>query len=287
MREISLSGDELKQLREELLRMLLLVDRICRKHNISYCLGGGTLLGAVRHKGFIPWDDDADIFFLRDEYEKFRAVAPSEIGEEYFLQDTVSDPGAHYIYAKLRRNDSLYVTAFGDRQKMHKGIFLDIFVHDRTVGFLPAQKLHLFRTHYVRAMQVKSWTGEFYEKPPVLRSILNRSLRRHDTAYWDRKVAETVMRYRKNPKAVYAFDGIGEHLSHGVFPIAWITETTELPFEGHMLSVPKEYDRYLRFSYGDDYMTPPPENMREPAHGIVRVKFPGEPELENGAGKRR
>ena len=276
--EISLGGDDLKRLQGELLQMLLLVDRICKKHNISYCLGGGTLLGAVRHGGFIPWDDDADVFFLREEYEKFRAAALTEIGEDYFFQDNETDPGSHYIYAKLRRNDSLYVTAFGDRQNMHKGIFLDIFVHDRTPDFWPARKLHLLRTHYVRAMQVKSRTGEFYRRPPVLAGLLNRKLEKHDTAYWDRRVLETVSRYRNRP-AKYSFDGVGEHLSHGVFPIAWIRETAELPFEGHMLSVPKEYDRYLRFSYGDDYMTPPAEELRTSAHGITRVKFPGEPEL--------
>ena len=99
-----ISNEELKKLQRIELEMLIELDRICRKHQVSYSLDGGTLLGAVRHKGFIPWDDDIDVIMLRPEYEKFRSACERELDQtRFFLQDYKSDPHYRWGYEKLRR----------------------------------------------------------------------------------------------------------------------------------------------------------------------------------------
>ena len=93
---------KLKNVQKILLGYLLDVDRICKKHNIKYFLGGGTLLGAIRHHGFIPWDDDADIMMLREDYNRFLSVAADELPDSLFLQTSDTDKYCHYPFAKIR-----------------------------------------------------------------------------------------------------------------------------------------------------------------------------------------
>ncbi len=89
--------------REVLLELLKELDRVCKKHEIKYQLFCGSALGAVRHKGFIPWDDDLDVAMLRSEYQRFLEIAPSELGEQYFLQAELS-PNWSMFFSKLRKN---------------------------------------------------------------------------------------------------------------------------------------------------------------------------------------
>ena len=113
------------------LDMLYQVQKICDKYNIKWFVDGGTLLGAVRHKGFIPWDDDIDIFMSREDYDKFIKVAESELDDRYFLQNDLNNR-VFYCHSKLRRNNT---TAILDNDVLanfdfHQGIFIDIFPFD-------------------------------------------------------------------------------------------------------------------------------------------------------------
>lgn len=104
-----LSQEEIERMHELQLEMLQEVDRVCRKHDIKYTIFGGTLLGAVRHKGFIPWDDDADIAMLREEYEKFKSVMHEINPEICYLQDNDTDPEYRWGYSKVRKTGTRYV----------------------------------------------------------------------------------------------------------------------------------------------------------------------------------
>ena len=126
--EYKLSSEELRKLQRIELEMLIEVDRICQKHNIQYSLDGGTLLGAVRHKGFIPWDDDIDVIMLRKEYAKFRRVCKKELDTaRFFLQDYKSDPYYRWGWAKIRRENTEHVRLGQEFLKQKTGIFIDIF----------------------------------------------------------------------------------------------------------------------------------------------------------------
>ena len=106
---IELDEETLKKVQKIELELLLEFDRICRKNNIKYSITGGTLLGAVRHGGFIPWDDDADVSMLRVEYEKFVKVCDTELDKSrFYFQDIDRTNGYRWGYAKLRRKDSVF-----------------------------------------------------------------------------------------------------------------------------------------------------------------------------------
>lgn len=124
-------GSELRQMQMRMLEMLLCFDRICKKHNIRYWLCSGTLLGAIRHEGFIPWDDDLDVEVMRDDYKKLMKILPSELPENYVLQNHDTDPGYFFCFAKLRdKNSYLEETNRYDRIFTYKGIFIDIFPYE-------------------------------------------------------------------------------------------------------------------------------------------------------------
>lgn len=131
---IQLTQEQLRKLQLTELELLVEFDRICRKNNIHYILGYGTLLGAVRHNGFIPWDDDVDVFLMRDEYNKFCEACKTDLNtEKFFLQNWETDKNFNSGYAKLRRNDTQYVRVGQERMKYHNGIYIDIMVFDKVI----------------------------------------------------------------------------------------------------------------------------------------------------------
>ena len=126
----TLSPEEFRKMQLMQTDMLVELDRVCRKHNITYSLTGGTLLGAVRHKGYIPWDDDADVGMLREEYEKFKKVAHELDPELCYFQDHTTDEGYRWGYGKLRRTGTRYVRVGQEHMKGKTGVFIDIFPID-------------------------------------------------------------------------------------------------------------------------------------------------------------
>src|SRR5690554_5979187 len=106
------------------------VKRICEKNNIKYFMIAGTLLGAVRHRGFIPWDDDLDIGMLRNDYKRFIELAAKELNDTYYLETWYTSSGYGMPFAKIRKNDTRYIEKSSKDVKCHPGIFIDIFPFD-------------------------------------------------------------------------------------------------------------------------------------------------------------
>lgn len=128
---IVMPREDLRQMQVILLELLLEVDRICRKREIKYMLSSGTLLGAVRHKGFIPWDDDLDVTMLRSEYDRFCEACEEDLDRSrFFLQTHKNTPGYRWGYAKLRRVGTEYVRAGQEHMDYPTGVFIDIFPRD-------------------------------------------------------------------------------------------------------------------------------------------------------------
>ena len=125
-----MSYPRLRELQLVELEILLEVDRVCRENGIEYFLDGGTALGAVRHGGFIPWDDDIDIGMTRENYEKFLEIAPEKLKNDYFLQTRKTDKKAPYMYAKVRKNGTVFMEWNKRNLDMHHGIYIDIFPYD-------------------------------------------------------------------------------------------------------------------------------------------------------------
>ena len=121
---------DIKEVQKSLLEILIELDRICRKYEIKYSLEGGSLLGAIKYKGFVPWDDDIDVIMERKEYERFLKVCKRELNKEFFLQNNRTVYHFPLNYSKLHKRGTLYVQESIAHLKIHQGLFIDIFPVD-------------------------------------------------------------------------------------------------------------------------------------------------------------
>ena len=270
----NMTQEELEKLHGVLLDMMCQFDRVCRENDISYFLGGGTLLGAIRHGGFIPWDDDADLMMTRENYDKLCALPRSAFPEGWFLQTYKTDPHYHGDMAKIRLDGTAYSTEFSNRfPEMHQGIFLDIFAHDRTAKNKKMQKIHIFCTTLIRSMIFHKWEGtpmHFYGKYKLVCAVFTGLIRILPMRLLE-KIREWIYRWYEKSDSPYFYDGMGMHLQHGAFSTHLLDRAEYRAFAGQMLPVPERFDEYLTFSYGD-YMRLPSEEDRR-LHSIFKLDF--------------
>ena len=248
------------------------IDRICKKHNINYFLAGGTLLGAIRHKGFIPWDDDADVMMLREDYDKFIKIVQSELPSNLFLQLPSTEKINHQVFAKIRINNTLFSTKFtGQFLDMHNGIFIDILAQDKTGKSKLSQKMHIYATLLTRSMVFNKWgktdikTGGRF---PIMCKLLNMAKNILPMNFLEFIQNKVILLHKNNKKSKYLYDGMGRNLRRGAFPQEWLKDVIYVDFEGRKFPVPKEYDKYLTYLYGD-YMQMIPVSQRKLSHSIV------------------
>ena len=244
----------LKAVQKKELDILCEVRDICNRNNIEYWLDGGTCLGAVRHGGFIPWDDDIDICIREDDTDRFIDVMQRELPAHLFLQTSKTDPSHHSTIMKIRDNNSLMVE-FGDdfHRDYHKGIYIDVFpmtdypnvskafCHTVTAGYCKANsvlnKQHLYSW---RSTVELIWFG-------MKRGIMKLA--------WS--LANAVCGKGTYYATLLANNGLGfMHRKDGVFPLK------PMMFEGETFLGPANPDQYLTEQYGD-YMQMPPEDKRE------------------------
>lgn len=129
--KVAMTDEILNRMHKIQLEILLEIDRICKLHNILYCISDGTALGAVRHQGFIPWDDDVDITMLRDQYDRFCEICPKELDHERFFWQTIeTDSGYRWTYGKMRRKGTRYIRSKQEHLTNTTGVFCDIIPLD-------------------------------------------------------------------------------------------------------------------------------------------------------------
>lgn len=256
-----LSSEELRNVQLTELELLVEVDRICRKCQIQYNIIAGTLLGAVRHGGFIPWDDDADVAMLRPEYDRFVKACAEELDQDrFYFQDMDTQPGYQWGYGKLRRKDTLFLREFQEHMPYEQGIFIDIFPLDGVPDCPVARALKNFECFCVRKV-LWSEVGRYAERNRYRRKMyellsgipLDRTKR-----YLQRMVRNAN---RKETKYVRILMFPTPNSAFGYLR-KWYLESREILFEGKSFYGILDYDAYLRFKFGD-YRTLPPEEKRK------------------------
>lgn len=267
---INISGEQLRKLQLIELEMLIEVDRICKKCDIHYNIIAGTLLGAVRNGGFIPWDDDADVALLRPEYEKFREVCKTELDKTRFeFQDHRNTPGYRWGYGKIRRKDTVFLREFQEHMPYFQGVFIDVFPLDCVPDNYILRSLKNFECFFVRKM-LWSKVGKIADKSGLKRfvyKLMDKQTESRIYKKYDRLVAKAN---RKDTNWVRILTFPTPNNSWGYLK-KWYESSVDTEFEGIIFSGIEDYDGYLRFKFGN-YMELPPENQRK-VHPVSDLKL--------------
>ena len=240
--EYNPDGSVLRRQQMRMLDILLHVDKICKKHNIPYWLSSGTLLGAVRHGGFIPWDDDLDIEMMREDYLRFLEVFEDD--DDHVLHTHEND--LHYImpYAKVRDRHSIVEEHSGGEKFKYKGIFIDVFALEYTHRFLSHQTHMSLRR--IRKYDNRHKSSRFVEWMISLRKRV---------AFASFKMWRAISNLLPGQQLRYSYGTWcyrEPRFESDLFPL------TTIEFEGYTFPAPHDSDAYLRHIYGD-YMQLPAE----------------------------
>ena len=256
--------EKIKKVELDILKELITV---CDKLGLKYYLSEGTLLGTVRHMGFIPWDDDIDIGMVRDDYEIFVKKAPELLPEGYFVQSFETDKEYLNNFAKIRNSNTTFIETTAKNLKINHGIYIDIFPLDFITSNVKKQKRLMKKERLLRArialgfdtdskkMSLKTKLGRLALRvryPSVKGAVKKRERLITSSSQKDLCISWSSAWYRKE-----------------IFPLSWFGDGEFLEFEGLKCRVPKEYDKWLTAVYGD-YMQLPPEEKRV-AHHFAEV----------------
>ena len=254
----------MNELQKKELNLFKAFVKVCEKHNLRYFLVGGSALGAIRHKGFIPWDDDIDVGMPREDYDKFVLLQDEFKDTPYFIQTWKSDSCYIYNYGKLRDSSTTFIENAYMNHRINHGVWIDIFPIDgftREVikrekfakkinhiwfqvyfSYLPALRRKVHKQTFLKDIALNIVAGLFYI---------------FDIAHYRNKHVEKYVRKVPLNEAVMAGNFFGFNMKREAMDANLFKEFIKVPFEDMEAVVLKDYDTYLRNLYGE-YMTPPP-----------------------------
>ncbi len=255
---MNIDFDRIKSIQIDMLKKII---DICNSENIKYFLVGGSALGAVRHRGFIPWDDDIDVGMPRKDYEKFISCAPKYLPDNMFLQTAYSDERYPLNFAKLRRSDTTFKEASYSSLKINHGVYLDIFPLD---GYTSGKLFHLKN----KLLNMRVYMAfDCYEPPKnifkrLIRVFLGIIYKDYKTAVFKREKLIKKIDYESSEEVINYCGAWGDR---EIMPQEYFGEGVKAEFEGLKVIIPSDYDKYLTRLYGD-FMKLPPEEKRVPHH---------------------
>lgn len=250
------------------LEMLEEVDRICRKCGIEYNIIAGTLLGAVRHGGYIPWDDDADVAMLRPEYEKFRIAVKTELDTtKFYFQDDRRTRVYRWGYGKLRRKHTLFLREHQEHMPYRQGIFIDIFPLDGVPDNYILRSIKNFECFCVRKI-LWSKVGQVAETGYMKRCLFGILAKIPEHVIRKYYYKMVVCANKKRTKMVRILMYPTPNKEWGYYR-EWYENSTDIQFEGKVFRGIRDFDGYLSFKFGD-YMKLPPMEKRK-THPVSRL----------------
>lgn len=263
----------LRKLQLTELNILLTVDSFCKKHKIQYSLYSGTALGAVRHGGFIPWDDDIDIMMVRTEYDRFCSLWQQEAPEGYTLENIETDPRCEVNHTKIRMNGTVLLSNGETEDGRPHGIWIDLFAWDKletnVIRQLP------FRLQTAKLFLLTRANGSHYNEDAIkklgrlLFRVFTPKMRcrgqKHAMTWLRRHDRKTTDRFQWTSTS--SFGGLKLRMEP-CFPL----QLTKISFEGVELPIFANCDTYLKAAYGD-YMRLPPVEEQVCTHDPIKLVF--------------
>jgi len=257
----------IKDIQNKILEIVLFIDQICREHGIIYYIMGGTALGAVRHGGFIPWDDDLDIFMTPDNYKKFKELFEYLNNDKFILQEwkVIDD---YLEYAKVRMNGTTFIEEnFKDNADMHHGIYVDIMILHKCPANTFMQKVIYYGSKYVTlvALSQRKWKPKSLMQKLALgflKIMPNKSIAN--------QCYKNIYKYKDLMNDfMYCYFITKANFEQGVFDRKIFEDPIDISFEDAMLMGPTDINRYLELRYGDYMRLPSQEQRKESIHAEV------------------
>ena len=272
----SIITNQIKKVQAVQLELVLEVKRICTKNNIKYFLIGGTLLGAIRHNGFIPWDDDLDIGMLRKDYSKFIECSKEQLRSAYFLQTWNTDECYPMPFAKIRKSGTRYVEKTSSKANQHKGIFIDIFPYDNVPDYYLFRQIQSFETYILKRLLLTKSGYELCGNKDYLKTIIYTVIHLFSIAITRNRLIKMLdkrmtLYNKRNTLRVTNIGGSYGYRKESVH-YEWVLKLVEVKFENEILLCPHNYHDFLSNIYGD-YMKLPPEDKRYDRHKVIELSF--------------
>ena len=266
MSEYNICGVDLDDIHKTLLEITDEIDRICKKNDIKYFVAGGTMLGAVRHGGFIPWDDDIDLWMTRKNFNKFKKAIKKDLDSKYFREDYFTNINCPLSIMKIEKKNTRYVEGVFKGIDIGHCIYVDIFPLDNV--WIPAYKLQtaiLIKLQSVRDFKLRS-NGK--DNASKLKRIIYGACPLH----FCRALTEITIRFFN----IFPTRRLNQLSHRGRYCPKFLRKEVEdlitIGFEGREYPIPREYDKMLREYYGD-YMQYPPKDKQQPTHDIIECKI--------------
>lgn len=256
-----INPQEISRLHETLVSILDEIVRICETFNLRYCLIGGTLIGAVRHNGFIPWDDDLDIVMPREDYDRFCELCKSELSDGFQIHSLETDPNYCLQFIKIRKKGTTFIESDSFVEFNMNGIFVDVFPQDysnhiSSPGQVARNKAIKAIRRIISCKVRKTFPDDtltrclyFFLRGCSIPSLV--------------KLSTSIMVSKnriKNPKYLVNYATLYD-IKNEILPVSSYLPYKKLSFEGKMYNVPNDYELNLRSVYGD-YMKLPPIEKR-------------------------
>lgn len=256
-----------RAVQEKILETMKFIDKLCREHGIVYYIMGGTALGAVRHGGFIPWDDDLDIFMTPDQYQKFKLVFEKVNSQQFVIQEWRTD-SKYLEYAKVRMNGTTFIEEhFKDRKNMHHGIYVDIMILHKVPENKFVQKLVYLESKFVTlyGLSQRKWVPKSKSQAMVLKS-----LKLMPCKLMSRLAYSHIYRYNsRNSNFKYCYWITPAKFRNGLFDRSFFEHPVDIPFEDTVLLGSEKIKEYLEYRYGDYMKLPSAEQQKAAVHAMI------------------
>ena len=269
---------QLEKLKAAQLEMVREFAAICDRHGLQYFAVGGTCLGAVRHGGYIPWDDDIDLGMMREDYEQFLKYAPSELPEKFVLQHFLTDQNTPTYFAKIRNEKTIFLEEFAKDIPTSRGIFIDIFPFDAAPDNKLIFRLFSFRCLFLNEFYLTKMVSVICSNRPEESKAIYRIIRKSVSKI--SQIADREKLYIALDRCVRKYNDRGRKMIHhkglavSYVPYDSVFPLKNVPFENTVIPIPRDADYVLKTQYGD-YMQLPPEEKRY-SHKPYMLRFEDE-----------